>query len=120
MAFFSFWQVFCASIYLKPLLYLDLICNGLAWRNKAFCTISSISAAIHSGCGNGDGADKTSGDIKRITKEELKTLLDTQADVVVADTRSRNQYDSGHIPGAMSHLHDVPGRNQIQASGTPH
>ena len=64
--------------------------------------ILAIAGVIMSGCGSGDQADGTSGDIEPIYIEELKALLDTQADVVVVDVRSRSLYDSGHIPGAIS------------------
>ena len=40
-----------------------------------------------------------------ITAEELKTLIDNQADIAIFDTRSYEEYHSNSIPGAVS----VPG-----------
>ncbi len=44
-----------------------------------------------------------------ISVEQLKSLLDSQTDMVVVDTRSKTRYESGHIPGAISMLypHDI-------------
>ena len=38
----------------------------------------------------------------RISVEQLKGLLDGQADVIVVDTRAEQEYEDGHIPGAIS------------------
>jgi hypothetical protein len=46
------------------------------------------------------GIPTTSGDVPRITPQELKALLDTGARVLVIDTRDRASYEQGHIPGA--------------------
>ena len=46
-------------------------------------------------------------DPERISIEQLKDLLDNEADVVVVDTRAERFYEDGHIPGAVSM--DYPG-----------
>ena len=43
-----------------------------------------------------------SSQVPRITPQELKEKLDADEDVIVVDTRSRKEYDSVHIPGALS------------------
>jgi hypothetical protein len=40
--------------------------------------------------------------VPRITPQELKEKLDANEDVIVVDARSRKEYDSVHIPGALS------------------
>jgi hypothetical protein len=40
--------------------------------------------------------------VPRITPQELKEKLDANQDVIVVDARSRKEYDSVHIPGALS------------------
>ncbi len=57
----------------------------------------AASVVIISGCGIGDDSDE----VERITVDELKDLLDNQADVVIVDVRSKSSYDHGHIPGAI-------------------
>ncbi|MGI5962584.1 MAG: rhodanese-like domain-containing protein [Lawsonibacter sp.] len=49
-----------------------------------------------SGC-SGNGSD---GSYQSITQEEAKDLMDTQ-EVIVLDVREQDEYDSGHIPGAV-------------------
>lgn len=48
------------------------------------------------GCG-GSTADNS---YQQITQEEAKEMMDTQ-EVIVLDVREQNEYDSGHIPGAV-------------------
>ena len=36
-----------------------------------------------------------------ITPEEAKRLMDTETDYVILDVRERDEYDTGHIPGAI-------------------
>ncbi len=48
------------------------------------------------GCG-GNASDAS---YQRITQEEAKKMMDTQ-EVIVLDVREQNEYDSGHIPGAV-------------------
>jgi len=50
-----------------------------------------------------EGVPVTSGQVPRITPQELKALLDADGSVVVIDTRSRASYEQGHIPNA-THL----------------
>ena len=37
---------------------------------------------------------------QQITQEEAKNMMDTQ-EVVILDVREQDEYDSGHIPGAV-------------------
>ena len=48
------------------------------------------------GCGG--SADDAS--YQQITQEEAKEMMDTQ-EVIVLDVREQDEYDSGHIPGAV-------------------
>ena len=36
-----------------------------------------------------------------ITAEEAKKLMDSETDYVILDVRTREEYDQGHIPGAI-------------------
>ena len=36
-----------------------------------------------------------------ITAQEAKELMDTQEGYIILDTRTQEEYDSGHIPGAI-------------------
>ena len=48
------------------------------------------------GC-SGTEADRS---YEQITQEKAKEMMDTQ-DVIVLDVREQDEYDSGHIPGAV-------------------
>ena len=51
---------------------------------------------LFSGCGrNGAGSS-----YQQITQEEAKEMMDTQ-EVLILDVREQDEYDSGHIPGAI-------------------
>lgn len=51
---------------------------------------------LFTGCG-GRTADNS---YQQITQEEAKEMMDTQ-EVIILDVREQNEYDSGHIPGAV-------------------
>jgi hypothetical protein len=40
--------------------------------------------------------------VPRISLEELKDRLDAGADLVIVDVRSKEEFEQGHIPGAVS------------------
>ena len=39
---------------------------------------------------------------ERISIDELKSLIDSKADIVIIDVRQANNYDTGHLPKAIS------------------
>ena len=71
-----------------------------------------LSAALSvllllSGCGSKSAEAEESvmptpgeGSYMQITQEEAKTMMDTQ-DVIILDVRERDEYDEGHISGAV-------------------
>ena len=54
-----------------------------------------LSLLLLTGCGE-DSADG----YQQISQEEAKAMMDTQV-VIILDVREQDEYDSGHIPGAM-------------------
>ena len=55
-----------------------------------------LSLLLLAGCG-GNTADSS---YQQISQEEAKEMMDSQ-DVIILDVREQDEYDSGHIPGAM-------------------
>lgn len=55
-----------------------------------------LSLLLLAGCG-GNTADSS---YQQISQEEAKEMMDTQ-DVIILDVREQDEYDSGHIPGAV-------------------
>ena len=41
-----------------------------------------------------------------ITAQEAKKIMDTEEGYIILDTRSQEEYDEGHIPGAIVIPHD--------------
>ena len=37
----------------------------------------------------------------QITAEEAKTIMDTEEDYIILDVREQDEYDEGHVPGAI-------------------
>ena len=54
-----------------------------------------LSLLLLAGCG-GNAVDG----YQQITQEEAKEMMDTQ-EVIILDVREQDEYDSGHIPGAV-------------------
>ena len=54
-----------------------------------------LSLLLLTGCG-GNSADG----YQQITQEEAKEMMDAQ-EVIILDVREQDEYDSGHIPGAV-------------------
>ncbi len=50
----------------------------------------------------------------RISLEQLKEKLDAGADIVIVDVRSKEDFDEGHISGAVS----IPWQQEIEARYT--
>ena len=48
----------------------------------------------------GCGKSTTDGSNQQITQEAAKEMMDAQ-DVIILDVREQDEYDSGHIPGAV-------------------
>ena len=55
-----------------------------------------LALFLLTGCA-GNAAD---GSYQQITQEEAKEMMDTQ-EVIILDVREQDEYDSGHIPGAV-------------------
>ena len=48
----------------------------------------------------GCGGTASDGSYHQITQEKAKEMMDTQ-EVIILDVREQDEYDSGHIPGAV-------------------
>lgn len=55
-----------------------------------------LSFLLLAGCSGG----ASDGPYEQITQEAAKEMMDTQ-EVIVLDVREQDEYDSGHIPGAV-------------------
>ena len=55
-----------------------------------------LSLLLLAGC----GGNTTDSSYQQISQEEAKEMMDSQ-DVIILDVREQDEYDSGHIPGAV-------------------
>ncbi len=44
---------------------------------------------------------QTSASYVQISQEEAKSIMDSREDIVILDVREQDEYDAGHIPGAI-------------------
>lgn len=68
--------------------------NFVAWTLLLFLIISLA------GCGSKE-EDAETPSYQQITVEEAKSMMEEQPDAVVLDVREQDEYDAGHIPGAV-------------------
>ena len=64
-----------------------------------------LAVMLLTACGQTKGNDQEAA-YMNITAEEAKTIMDTEQGYVILDTRTREEYDQGHIPGAVQISHD--------------
>lgn len=84
---------------------------------KILCFISILLCILLTACGNDSSKEIIGGAdgetpikiyekgeksmYEQITAEEAKNIMDSGEDVVILDAREQDEYDSGHIPGAI-------------------
>ena len=85
--------------------------------NKILCIISILMCIMLTACGNDNsigtigGADGPTSIIvdekgekvmyEQISAEDAKKIMDSGEEVVILDAREQDEYDEGHIPGAI-------------------
>ena len=63
---------------------------------KRVISLLFVLTMLFAGCSTGGN----NGSYQQISQEEAKEMMDTQ-EVIVLDVREQDEYDSGHIPGAV-------------------
>ena len=64
-----------------------------------------LAAMLLSACGQ-NKENKQEVIYMNITAQEAKTIMDTEQDYIILDTRTQAEYDEGHIPGAIVISHE--------------
>lgn len=52
-------------------------------------------------CGGEDNKTNSSSQYEQISAEKAKELMDTKTDYIILDARTQEEFDSGHIEGAI-------------------
>lgn len=69
--------------------------NFAAWALLLFLIVSLA------GCGSREEDAKNTASYQQITAEKAKSMMEEQPDAVILDVREQDEYDAGHIPGAV-------------------
>ena len=69
--------------------------NFAAWALLLFLIVSLT------GCGSREEGAENTASYQQITAEEAKSMMEEQPDAVILDVREQDEYDAGHIPGAV-------------------
>lgn len=64
------------------------------------CLLTVLLLVGLTGCGSEKERDDTAS-YQQITAEEAKSMMEEQPDAVILDVREQDEYDAGHIPGAV-------------------
>jgi rhodanese-related sulfurtransferase len=64
-----------------------------------------LAALLLTGCSVEKG-EKDVADYEMITAQQAKEIMDTQEGYVILDTRTEEEYETGHIPGAIVISHE--------------
>ena len=64
---------------------------------KLFFPLLLIGALLLSGCGE---SQSSSAGYQKISQQDAKQMMDEQ-EVILLDVREQDEFDSGHIPGAV-------------------
>lgn len=66
---------------------------------KKICVLILSFLLLMTGCGNNEVKEEAV--YVNITGEEAKEIMDTESDYVILDVREQDEYDEGHIEGAV-------------------
>ena len=67
-------------------------------KNKRFLVmlLASMCPLVFTGCSDGSSAS-----YDQISGAEAKALMDSESGYIIIDARTQEEYDQGHIPGAI-------------------
>ena len=72
-----------------------------------------LALMLLSGCGAPAGAGKAEAGYRQITAAEAADLMETEENYVILDVRTREEYEGGHIPGAICIPNETIGSEEI-------
>ena len=81
------------ATFLAAVLALTLLCGCSAKTDTAAVTEATTDTQTQT--------QSESGTYKQVSAEEAAELMKTEKDFIILDVRRQDEYDSGHIPGAI-------------------
>ena len=67
---------------------------------KKFLILCLLAVMVLTACGQAKENDQEAVYVN-ITAEEAKQIMDSEEDYIILDVRTQEEYDQGHIPGAI-------------------
>lgn len=67
---------------------------------KKILVLTLLAAALFAGCGQAE-KETQEAEYMNITAEEAKRIMDDTEGYLILDVRAQEEYDEGHIPGAV-------------------
>jgi phage shock protein E len=75
------------------------------------CILLGLSVLGFAGCGQAE--EKNAASYQSITQEEAKEIMASDEDYIIVDVRTTEEYDTGHIPGAICIPNESIGNEEI-------
>lgn len=81
---------------------------------KKILILTLLAAVLLVGCGRADKSNQGA-EYMNITAEEAKHIMDDTEGYLILDVRTQEEYDEGHIPGAVVLPHtEVEARAEVE------
>jgi len=74
-------------------------------KNGSILLTVLLAVLLLSGCGA--SGEQEANTYRQVSAKEAKELMDTEEGYVILDVRTQEEYDTGHIPGAVLLPHDT-------------
>ncbi|MDO4805367.1 MAG: rhodanese-like domain-containing protein [Lachnospiraceae bacterium] len=69
--------------------------------NKSFLMLLAFILILMNGCAQKASGDSVERSYMQITQDEAKEMMAKEDDHVIVDVRRQDEFDAGHIPGAI-------------------
>ena len=80
---------------------------------KHFIPVLLSVILVLTGCASSSNPAVQENSYRQISQEEAKQMMDQLDEAVILDVREQNEFDSGHIPGAINVANESIGINDI-------
>lgn len=91
-------------------------------KHLLFILVSGWLAVAAFGCGAASlsprSDDKTS--FRHVSQEEARKIMQSETGYIILDVRTREEYDEGHIPGAICIPNEAIQKTPLSSSPTGH
>lgn len=76
--------------------------NAIKNQRIAVILLIVVAISILAGCSSENQPSDSNDSYTKITAEEAKIMIDQENDLIILDVRTPEEFDAGHIPGAVN------------------